>query len=92
MVFNPWWNRTKSQSGKSQVSGKWKLEKTQEMPKTKVGQFLKEERDVDGKENGDRIQNFQVFFPSVEKGNNESNEKSMFRAQETDSAKQLLGK
>ncbi len=53
--FDPWGSRNKSPSDKSQVSGRCKVEKTQEMPKREVEQFLKEEGDVDRQENGDGL-------------------------------------
>ena len=48
-------SRTKYPSSKSPVSGRWKVGKTQEKPKVEVEQFLKEEGNVDRKENGDGI-------------------------------------
>ncbi len=54
--FDPRGRGTKSPSGKSQVSGKWKVEKTQDMPKVELEQFLKEEEIVDREENGDGLQ------------------------------------
>ena len=56
MDFDPRGSRTKSSSSKSQVSGGWKMEETQDMPEVEVEQFLKEEGDVDREENGDGLQ------------------------------------
>ena len=49
-------SRTKSPTSKSQVSRRWKMEKTQEMLEVEVEQFLKEEGNVDREENGDGLQ------------------------------------
>ncbi len=49
-------SRIISQSGKSQVNGEKKVEKTQKMPQTEVEQLLKEEGDVDMEENEDGLQ------------------------------------
>ena len=54
--FTPEGGGTKSPSSKSQVGGKWKVEKTQDMPKVELEQFLKEEEIVDREENGDGLQ------------------------------------
>ena len=54
--FDPRGSRAKSQSGNSQVSGEWTVEKTQEMPKTEAEQFLREEGDMDREENGEALQ------------------------------------
>ncbi len=54
--IDPRGSRTKSPPSKSQVSKRWKVEKTQERPKVEVEQFFKKEGDVDRKENGDGIQ------------------------------------
>ena len=51
-----WSSRIKSPSSKSQVSGRWKVEKTQELPKTEVEQFLEKEGDVDRQEKEDGLQ------------------------------------
>ena len=53
--FDPRGSRTKSPSSKSQLSGSWRVEKTQEMPKVKVEQF-KENGNVDWEEKGDGLQ------------------------------------
>ncbi len=56
VYFDPWGSRTKSQSSKSQVGGRWKVGKTQERLKVEVEKSLKEEGDIDREENGDGIQ------------------------------------
>ena len=53
--FNPRGSRTKSPSSKSLVSGRWKVEKTQDLLEVEVEQFLEEEGDVDREENGDGL-------------------------------------
>ena len=52
VAFDPWRSRTKSPSGKSQVSGDWGVEKTQEMSKTEVEELLKGGGFVVREENG----------------------------------------
>ncbi len=45
-------SRTKTPLGKSQVSRNWKVEKSQEMHKVEVEQFIKEEGVVDREKTG----------------------------------------
>ena len=54
--FTPGGGGAKSPTSKSQVSGRWKVEKTQDKPEAEMEQLPKEEGNVDREGNGDRLQ------------------------------------
>ena len=54
--FDPMGSSAKSPLSKSQVSGSWKVEKTQEMPKVEVEPLLEEEQNMDREENREGLQ------------------------------------
>ncbi len=56
MDFTPGGGVTKPPSSNSQVSGRWKVEKTQDMTKAEVEQLLRDEGDVDREGYGDGLQ------------------------------------